>query len=411
MKAIAIFLLLCLSVIYIAYQLKYNVTLTPTAFPIPYDVRQTNIQDTNKTLWRSNSPIIKILFYTNYFGNKPWWRFHQQSSFINNSRKVEKVCGCSLKGCEISYDQSQYSTADLVFFHGGEKISNGGLTMEEMEELSRRRKANQLWVYFRMERPLGIVEKVQHLFNLSVTYRYSSDFPFPYGRYLKKNEEINRNFKEHDYTTGKSMQMAWLVSDCGKKRDKLAHHFEELGIHIDVFGKCNNRFQRPFNCSQRNCLNELRQYKFYFAAENGLCNQYITEKYWKNTFQINAIPITLGGSNYSDPRLAIPGSYINAMDFPTPQHLVNYIKKVDTNKTLYNEYFKWKKKFKLFKEKQSGCSTFLCDMCSKLKKGIKLKTTNLHFDIDRIKECRNQENAYDDWIDVGKRGKKTIMFS
>ena len=97
----------------------------------------------------------------------------------------------------------------------------------------------------------------------------------------------------------------------------------------------------------------MSKYKFYFAAENNLCNQYITEKYWENPFLINAVPIVLGGSNYADPQLAIPGSFINAFDFKTPQKLVEYIKKVDSDDTLYNSYFNWKRHYKLFHEKES----------------------------------------------------------
>ena len=53
----------------------------------------------------------------------------------------------------------------------------------------------------------------------------------------------------------------------------------------------------------------------------------------------------LGGANYT--KLAIPGSYINVMDFKTVKQLAEYLQYLDKNNTAYNEYFKWRKKYKV----------------------------------------------------------------
>ena len=39
----------------------------------------------------------------------------------------------------------------------------------------------------------------------------------------------------------------------------------------------------------------------------------------------------IGGADYNDPRLAVPGSFINAQDFNTVQELAKYLIKVDNN--------------------------------------------------------------------------------
>ena len=87
----------------------------------------------------------------------------------------------------------------------------------------------------------------------------------------------------------------------------------------------------------------MSKYKFYFAAENKLCNQYITEKCRHKFFSINEVPIVLGGSNYAEPQLATPGSLINVLGFKTPKKLVEYIKKLDSDDTLDNSYFNSKR--------------------------------------------------------------------
>ena len=40
--------------------------------------------------------------------------------------------------------------------------------------------------------------------------------------------------------------------------------------------------------------------------------------------------------------VAPPHSYIHVDDFESPRHLADYLKLLDQNDTLYNEYFAWK---------------------------------------------------------------------
>ena len=66
----------------------------------------------------------------------------------------------------------------------------------------------------------------------------------------------------------------------------------------------------------------------------------------------------MGGANYS--KLAIPGSYINVMDFKTVKQLAEYLQYLDKNNTAYNEYFKWRLKYKVFR---SNLDLSLCQIC------------------------------------------------
>ena len=49
------------------------------------------------------------------------------------------------------------------------------------------------------------------------------------------------------------------------------------------------------------------------------------------------------GANYT--KLAVPGSYINVMDFKTVKQLAEYLQYLDKNNTAYNEYFRWRLKY------------------------------------------------------------------
>ena len=51
------------------------------------------------------------------------------------------------------------------------------------------------------------------------------------------------------------------------------------------------------------------------------------------------MPVVYGAADYKD--FAPPHSYINILDFPTIEKLVDYLKYLDSNDTAYNEYFAW----------------------------------------------------------------------
>lgn len=109
------------------------------------------------------------------------------------------------------------------------------------------------------------------------------------------------------------------------------------------------------------------------------------------------MPIALGVGNYSDSKLAVPGSYINAFDFEILQELVKHMKKVDEDIDLYKKYFDWKKQWKVINTKEDGCKT-LCEICKGLHEG-KTFTTSILSQIDSEKECNKQTeflmNGYD----------------
>ena len=84
-------------------------------------------------------------------------------------------------------------------------------------------------------------------------------------------------------------------------------------------------------------------YKFYLALDNSLCRDYVTEKFfWMADY--NVVPVVFDvHDNFK--RLAPAKSYINALDFSSVKELADYLKLLDKNDDLYNEYFRWKNHF------------------------------------------------------------------
>lgn len=97
------------------------------------------------------------------------------------------------------------------------------------------------------------------------------------------------------------------------------------------------------------------------AIENTNCVDYITEKYWRNSLQNTVVPVVLGGGNYSNGLLAVPGSFVNAMDFSSVKDLADVLIMLDKNDTAYNEYFAWRKLYYI-----ADPPSWPCQLCSML---------------------------------------------
>jgi alpha-1,3-fucosyltransferase len=153
----------------------------------------------------------------------------------------------------------------------------------------------------------------------------------------------------------KSKMGAWFVSNCNStsRRNFLVQAMQQH-IQIDVFGNCG-----PLKCpmSAECDLMLDADYKFYMSFENSLCEDYVTEKLFRNMQRL-IIPVVYGGANYT--KFAPPRSYINANDFADVKQLTDYLVYLDQNPEEYVKYFWWKRWY------QIKDATPFCDLCKKL---------------------------------------------
>ena len=83
--------------------------------------------------------------------------------------------------------------------------------------------------------------------------------------------------------------------------------------------------------------------KFYLSFENAYhCTDYISEKFWKNSFGFNLIPVVYGPHIDDVIAVAPPNSFIHAESFESPEELVKYLDYLDSNNTAYLEYHQWR---------------------------------------------------------------------
>ena len=156
---------------------------------------------------------------------------------------------------------------------------------------------------------------------------------------------------------------AWLVSQCGvfedaKARQLLVQTLQRF-VPIDVFGRCSGR-----ECPQTRTLSCRaylgKNYKFYLAFENCLCQDYVTEKFF-HSFEYNMVPVVFGGANYS--LYAPPGSYINALDYDSVEDLAKHLTYLDQNDDEYLKYFSWRGQFTM---QVFYTNDHLCMICQKI---------------------------------------------
>lgn len=296
-----------------------------------------------------------VLMYTPLFGRLPWPGLETSSNFTHFRGKP-----CKVRNCRLTYDKNDLVRSDAVIFHGRDMPS-----VNTMKEISRNRTWKQRWVYFMHENPYFTYydpARYNVFFNWTMTYRRDSDFFVPYNYYIPLNSSEKSTAQiAKNYAQGKDKLIAWMVGHCGKLRDKVTAKLLQY-VDVTVFGACAHQFNQSNRCDKGSakCEKLLKRFKFYLSFENANCIDYLTEKYWYTPFRYDMVPIVLGPIK-CDSKIAIPGSYINVMDFTSLEDLGRYLKYLDKNETAYNEYFEWKLKYKI-----DYPDPWNCQMCADL---------------------------------------------
>ncbi|GAB6023421.1 hypothetical protein CHUAL_008205 [Chamberlinius hualienensis] len=302
-----------------------------------------------------------ILLWTSYYGHDDFRFGFGREAFVNRQ--------CQVSDCALTNDRSQLLNAQAVVFHIFDMAH---------DDLPQQRLPSQRYVFYNFESPAYIftdVRAYKNFFNWTVTYRTDSDVV--QGTIIVKKQSTT--IKNSTTPLAKKAKFAvWMVSHCWtySHRESYIAQLKQF-IPIDVVGDCGDveiaECSKESSYSQDDCWSYLEQnYKFYLSFENSLCKDYVTEKLF-NPLNYRLLPVVFGGANYT--KLTPPNSYINALDFQSPQLLANYLVKVASDDKLYDNYFQWKGKYKI------GGSHQFCEMCRKLHD--KTEPVKTYEDIDK----------------------------
>ena len=303
-----------------------------------------HVNFTSYKAFRHNNPSGKLVLF--------WTAFFQREDFFVGM-ETKPFLECQVRQCFTTNDRSLLNQSDAVIFH---------IRDLSMSDLPNMRFGHQRWIFFLLESPSNTyrsLDNLDSLFNWTMTYRQDSDIYRPYSTGIPLQDLLLSNEKDvaslRQLLAGKTKKVAWFVSNCRTDSyrelyvSKLRKHIE-----VDVYGACSNT-----TCLSRvPCYNMLaRDYKFYLAFENSLCQDYVTEKFF-NSLRYSVVPVVLGGANYSS--LISKDAFINVADFESPRHLANYLNLLGKNMTAYENYFHWRRK-----EIPAQSQPF-CDLCQML---------------------------------------------
>ena len=298
-----------------------------------------------------------ILFWSKYYSKVNW--------------QVDAgTMKCGPYTCDLTYDKKEYSRASAVMFHHR--------SMQDwLNKLPPSRLPEQRWVLYYREstwwNPKGrVLNRANNLMNWTMGFRSDDDITIPTAIITKgqfgEGYDPNRN-----YLYGKTGDVVGLMSWACRRQPPgyatRANYIDSLqkhGLKLDVYGKCGEDCGAFSNCSI-----VLRKYKFVLAFENSLCDDYITEKPYRNALMLGVVPIVMSGANLSDPYILPPGSFIDGLQFTSVSALSKFLKRVGSDPKLYNKYFEWRKdwNFKLTSvgEGQEKFSRdYFCPLCRKL---------------------------------------------
>ena len=322
-------------------------------------VKWTDTDDVNRYSLETGTKSKVILFWTKYYGSPSW---------LVKAGKEK----CGRYTCFLTYNKSHYDKASALVFH---HRTDWLLRLPT----DRPRIPWQRWVLYNRESswwgPKGAeLSKANDLINWTMGLRGDNDITIPTAKIWKG--QFKEGFDPYkNYLEGKTGKVVALMSDCMyhplptgyKSRKKYLEFLTKHGLKIDMYGKCGKSCGETFS----SCAETLKKFKFVLAFENSICDEYISEKPYRNGLQLGVVPVVMSGANLSDPYVLPPGSFIDAGQFSSVTALVAFLEKVGSDPQLYNKYFEWRRDwdFQLISENEGQedfSNNYFCPLCTRL---------------------------------------------
>ncbi|XP_068727140.1 alpha-(1,3)-fucosyltransferase 11-like [Montipora capricornis] len=227
-------------------------------------------------------------------------------------------------------------------------------------------------------------------FNLLVSYRLDSDFPFPV--YFLPELKPPVPFSE------KTGLIFAAFSNCEPVRIEYMRQLMNF-VPVDSYGRClrnkNDLVEirgKGFKIAKTDLA---RKYKFTLVFFNQDCDYFVDDQL---THALNAgsVPVVMGTNKLDE---FLPGNLrtavIKVRDFKSPNHLADYLSYVSRNETEYNKYLNWKWRGMgnitgtVIGKYWKADYPVYCQVCVALSKG------RVHKDGLEVIPCKPR--AYEDW--------------
>ena len=270
-----------------------------------------------------------------------WWG---KGNSVNTPPVKTEILPDQCGGCYWTNDRSVEKNVDAIL------VDNIRYITHEIGDMSKptykntppsveNRNEDQYWIFWAREAASKSVERgirtmqgeYDAAFNLTTSYRRDSDIPRPFGtkdkvliqarfRKIESSESTNDESYEEVETGEENIKsimsqksssgnyVAWMVSNCEETRgavlrQEYVRRLVDLGLKLDGYGKCFGKElnENPWNRKRivngqlQTIYGHFAKYKFYLAFENSIhCNDYISEKFWRNSLGQGLVPIVSG---------------------------------------------------------------------------------------------------------------------
>lgn len=260
--------------------------------------------------WEKKSDLLYILEWTPFYREPFNYLGMGQYAFIKRN--------CFYQNCFFTNDRSYFKNLtdfDVlifnVFFY-----AQGIVTIPE------ERSESQEYVLAGVEPAsyFPVFPEFNGLFNMTWTYKVTSDVVYPYiyvknidgeiigprkhMHWIDRKDMAPTKSEIFDLIGHKSIAAAWFVSNCyttterGPFVEELKKELSIFGHQVDIYGDCGT-LDCPRGARMKECYDKIeKDYYFYLAFENSFCEDYVTEKILHGLNHY-AVPVVLGGANYT----------------------------------------------------------------------------------------------------------------
>ena len=268
-----------------------------------------------------------------------WW-----TPFTPYQRVVRD---CKLGKCLITHSRTEVGNpnTDAIVFEG---------TMMNWKDLPLPRSSRHLWALLHDESPRNnwplVYEEGISLFNVTSTCSRYSHFPLV-SRHLDTIKRLACPVRvpTSQKSKGDVGLVMYLYSNCNPPSDRDTYVKELMKyVKVDSYGRClHNKdlpehLLNPLTFSSEEIFQLHAKYKFSISFENAICEDYITEKFWR-PLVAGSVPIVRGSPTILDWAPDVEHSIIVADHFSTPKNLADYLLYLDQNDEEYEKYLEFKR--------------------------------------------------------------------
>lgn len=364
---------------------------------IPQELKEADKAiETNKELMRKSASEKLTGLTTDENQEKVIALFRLHHPLLRQRIKRVKMSSClaytNCKIIDVELLKNRIIDADAVIFEG-RKLP--GLLPRHVSE-------NQVFVFMDLEPPLFNHKtdldksRFYNFFNYTMTYRSDSSIPLPYGSIASRSATFHNIFKSFEYGEQfghdnmdsqifsdftdslndlkrnysqifqqKKKSVVWLVSHCNttSRREKYVEEMQKY-INVDIIGECNKSNQDICPKVDKAVCEAIlaKDYKFYIAFENSICEHYITEKVY-HWFGRDIVTIVRGARRYEN--FLPKGTFIDTDHFESPKDLALFLRKLGANEKEYTDILRRKDNYKVVSVGIRAQMAF-CNLCYRI---------------------------------------------